>query len=82
MGYEGGMFITDLEEKKKKCTECNRLLVETKELIEKNGVPVEIATAGGSNTFNLTGIYPGITDIQVGSYVTMDTHNQILWLRL
>ena len=76
MGYEGGVFILDLEEKKKKCVTCNQRLVETKQLIEENGFPVEIATAGGSNTFNLTGIYPGITDIQVGSYVTMDSHNR------
>jgi D-serine deaminase-like pyridoxal phosphate-dependent protein len=75
MGYEGGMFIEDLEEKKKECKERNRLLVQTKELIEKDGFPVEIVTAGGSNTFNLTGLYQGITDIQVGSYVTMDSHN-------
>jgi D-serine deaminase-like pyridoxal phosphate-dependent protein len=76
MGYEGGLFINDLEEKRRKCTECNRKLVETKELIERNGFPVEVVTAGGSNTFNLSGIYPGITDIQVGSYVTMDSHNK------
>jgi D-serine deaminase-like pyridoxal phosphate-dependent protein len=75
MGYEGGLFIEDMEEKKEKCRERNRLLVETKEIIERNAFPVEIVTAGGSNTFNLTGLYPGITDIQVGSYVTMDTHN-------
>ena len=59
MGYEGGVFVLDLEEKMKKCTESNRLLVETKELIEKEGFPVEIVTAGGSNTFNLTGLYRG-----------------------
>ena len=76
MGYEGGLFIKDLEEKKKKCAERNRLLVETRDLIVKNGFPVEIVTAGGSNTFNLTGIYPGITDIQIGSYVTMDSHSK------
>ena len=76
MGYEGGMFIENLEEKEKQTRECNQRLVETKQLIERNGFPVEIVTAGGSNTFNLTGIYPGITDIQVGSYVTMDSHNR------
>jgi len=76
MGYEGGMFIENLEEKKKQTRECNQRLVETKELIERNGFPVEIVTAGGSNTFNLTGTCPGITDIQVGSYVTMDSHNR------
>jgi len=76
MGYEGGLFIKDPREKKRKCEECNHLLVETKELIEKNGFPVQIVSGGGSNTFNLTGLYPGITDIQVGSYVTMDNHNR------
>jgi D-serine deaminase-like pyridoxal phosphate-dependent protein len=80
MGYEGGLFIDDLEDKRKKCTEYNQRLVETKELIERNGFPVEIVTAGGSNTFNLTGIYPGITDIQAGSYVTMDAHNKFYGL--
>jgi D-serine deaminase-like pyridoxal phosphate-dependent protein len=76
MGYEGGMFIDDLEEKKKKCLECNQRLTQTRELIERGGFPVEIVSAGGSNTFNLTGLYPGITDIQVGSYVTMDSYNR------
>jgi len=52
------------------------LLVETKELAERRGYPVEIASAGGSNTSSLTGVYPGITDVQVGSYVTMDIHNK------
>jgi D-serine deaminase-like pyridoxal phosphate-dependent protein len=80
MGYEGGLFINDIEAKKKKCIECNKLLVETKDLIEKNGFPIEIVTAGGSNTFNFTGLYPGITDIQVGSYVTMDSHNRFYGL--
>ena len=80
MGYEGGVFVLDVEEKKKTCTESNRLLVETKDLVERHGFPVEIVTAGGSNTFNLTGLYPGITDIQVGSYVTMDTYNKFYGL--
>ena len=75
MGYEGGMFMSDPDEKGKKCLECNQRLVQTKELIERGGFPVEIVSAGGSNTFNLTGLYPGITDIQVGSYVTMDSYN-------
>ncbi len=76
MGYEGGIFTNESEEKTRTCRESNRLLVETKELVEKNGFPVEIVSAGGSNTYDLTGIYPGITDIQVGSYATMDNHSK------
>lgn len=76
MGYEGGMYIKDEAEKIRQCEQANRALVQTKELIEKNGFPVEIVSAGGSNTYYLTGVYPGITDIQVGSYVTMDLNNR------
>ncbi|MBW2618380.1 MAG: DSD1 family PLP-dependent enzyme, partial [Deltaproteobacteria bacterium] len=76
MGYEGGLFIKDEADKIRQCEQANRELVETKELIEKNGFPVEIVSAGGSNTYYLTGIYPGITDVEVGSYVTMDLNNR------
>lgn len=75
MGYEGGLYIEDVEKKAATCRQSNRVLVETKELAERRGYPVEIVSAGGSNTSGLTGLYPGITDIQVGSYVTMDAHN-------
>lgn len=76
MGYEGGLFTNNMKEKKKKCQSANQLLVSTKELIEKNRINVEIVSAGGSNTYNLTGLHPGITEVQVGSYVTMDIHNK------
>lgn len=76
MGYEGGLFLKDLTEKARRCRESNSLLVDTKQLIEQDGFEVQIASAGGSNTYSLTGAYPGITDVQVGSYVTMDDHNR------
>src|SRR3989339_933610 len=75
-GYEGGMFLKDVVEKKQKCSMANKLLVETKELIENAGFKVGIVSAGGSNTYDLAGLYPGITEIQPGSYVTMDRHNR------
>jgi len=75
MGYEGGLYLHDPDAKRRQCAESNRLLVETKALVESAGFPVEIATAGGSNTYNLSGVFPGITDIQPGSYVTMDEHS-------
>jgi D-serine deaminase-like pyridoxal phosphate-dependent protein len=76
MGYEGGVFTKDAGEKERRCAQANRLLVETARLLERGGIAVGIVTAGGSNTFGITGIQPGITDVQVGSYVTMDLHNR------
>lgn len=76
MGYEGGIFVEDEAKKLSLCQECNQRLLRTKEAIERAGLPVEIVTAGGSNTYNITGLCPGITDIQPGSYVTMDGWNR------
>jgi D-serine deaminase-like pyridoxal phosphate-dependent protein len=54
-------------------------LVASKNLIESQGIPVEIATAGGTSTYSMYGGYPGVTDIQCGSYLLMDT-DYLSWL--
>jgi D-serine deaminase-like pyridoxal phosphate-dependent protein len=50
--------------------------VDTRDLLVQAGVEVEVVSAGGSNTHQLTGFHPGVTEIQVGSYATMDLHNE------
>lgn len=48
-------------------------LVDTRALIEKDGIPVEIVSTGGTGTYPVGGVYPGVTEIQAGSYLLMDT---------
>lgn len=76
MGYEGGLYIKDAAEKQARCLRANQALVATRDLLVAAGIAVEILSAGGSNTYDLTGAHPGITEVQVGSYVTMDLHNE------
>lgn len=74
MGYEGHtVTINDFEERKQKTEESLTLLIETKELLEKNGIDVTIVSGGGTGTYNITGSFPGITEVQAGSYVVMDS---------
>lgn len=74
MGYEGHAIGTkDFEERKKKALESNRLLTGTAALLRENGLSVEIVSAGATGTFDITGEYPGITEIQAGSYCLMDS---------
>jgi len=75
MGYEGGLFIKDPGEKRSHAEASYRALVSVRDLLVGEGIPVGIVTAGGSNTYALAGSWPGITDVQVGSYVTMDPYN-------
>jgi D-serine deaminase-like pyridoxal phosphate-dependent protein len=38
----------------------------------REGIPVHVRSAGGTTTWRWTAAYPGITEIQAGSYVVMD----------
>ena len=48
------------------------MLADTADYIRKNGLPVEIVSGGGTGTYNIDHETPGLTDVQVGSYVFMD----------
>jgi len=74
MGYEGHtVMIPDRGERKRQTESSLSLLLETKSQIELRGIPVGIVSSGGTGTYDITGIYPGVTEVQAGSYVTMDT---------
>ncbi len=51
-------------------------LVETAGLIRSRGIAVEIVSAGGTGTYSISGRVPGVTEIQGGSYLLMDTDYQ------
>ena len=73
MGYEGHcMFIEDCDERKQKAHAAQESLVGTAELLRARGIPVQTVSAAGTGTYDLTGNYPGITELQPGSYIFMD----------
>lgn len=47
----------------------NKLTVDTANMIRGEGIEVEIVSAGSTGTYEVTGTYPGITEIQPGSFV-------------
>ena len=46
--------------------------LESRDLIERHGIAVAQVTCGGTGTYDVSGVYPGITEHQSGSYVYMD----------
>lgn len=48
-------------------------LVSSANLLRAHGLPVEIVSAGGTGTYSISGRVPGVTEIQGGSYLLMDT---------
>lgn len=73
MGYEGHtVMIPDWNERKQKTIAELQKLTATADLLRQNGIAVEIVSSGGTGTYEITGHVPGITELEVGSYITMD----------
>ena len=73
MGYEGhAVLVEDPAERRAKAEASARLLLDCAEAVRKAGVEVEIVSAGGTGTYDITSQIEGITEIQAGSYVFMD----------
>ncbi|MSQ94705.1 MAG: DSD1 family PLP-dependent enzyme [Gemmataceae bacterium] len=72
-GYDGHLqLIPDVNERKAKCHEGMEQLTGTRRLIEKAGIAVTVVTGAGTGTWEFVAGYPGVTEIQPGSFVLMD----------
>jgi 3-hydroxy-D-aspartate aldolase len=49
--------------------ERDKVTVDTANMIREAGIEVEIVSAGSTGTYEVTGTYPGITEIEPGSFV-------------
>jgi D-serine deaminase-like pyridoxal phosphate-dependent protein len=75
-GYEGHCSLTiDNEQRHQRQREAMGFFVSVAELIEADGIPCRIRSAGGVATWEWTSAFPGITEIQAGTYVVMDNYH-------
>ncbi len=73
MGYEGhAVMIPDMDKRREAVNKAMGQLIATRDLLQENGIEVPIVSGGGTGTYMLSGAYEGMTEIQAGSYVTMD----------
>jgi D-serine deaminase-like pyridoxal phosphate-dependent protein len=74
MGYDGHCTLkVDEKERESLSLKANKLLVQTKKFIEDAGISVPVVSASGTFTYRFAAEIPGITDIQAGTYLLMDT---------
>jgi len=75
MGYEGHvMRIKEAAERQEMCMEAMRELTLAAAHVGNHGIPVGEVSGGGTLTYDVSGSYPGITEVQAGSYALMDTN--------
>ncbi len=80
-GYEGHVqFIPDRAERTKQGQAANALLVQGAKALAAAGLPVDIVSGAGTGTYDIAAAFPGITEIQAGSYIFMDGTYQKLGL--
>ena len=73
MGYEGhSVFIRDRDERKIAAEKSMSILVEAAQRIRESGLPCPVVSAGGTGTYDITGSFSGVTEVQAGSYCLMD----------
>ena len=74
MGYEGHLVsLPDRVERESRTRLAMASLVETAGMLRADGLPCDVVSAGGTGTYDISGRIDGITEIQAGSYVLMDT---------
>jgi len=79
-GYEGHCTLTfDNDLRHERQREAMQFFTGVAELLDENGIPCKIRSAGGIATWQWTAGYPGVTEIQAGTYVVMDNfHGQMV----
>lgn len=73
-GYEGHLqHVHGREERKKACLESMAILTQTAEALRQDGHNIEVVTTGGTGTAEFCVTVPGVTEVQPGSFLFMDT---------
>ena len=74
MGYDGHCtFGVGDAQRPASSKKANTLLADTRRLIEGAGLTVEIVSGGGTFTYRYAADIEGVTEIQAGTYLLMDT---------
>jgi D-serine deaminase-like pyridoxal phosphate-dependent protein len=74
MGYDGHLQAQKPSpERDEQVRMGSKVLSECAALVQSAGIPVSIVSTGGTGTYSISGQLPGITDIQAGTYLLMDT---------
>jgi D-serine deaminase-like pyridoxal phosphate-dependent protein len=73
MGWEGHTVgIEDPAEKERSVHQAVESLIATAQLIRSSGLPAPIVSCGGSGSYRITALIPGVTELQAGGAVLGD----------
>lgn len=78
-GYQGSIqMIASFAERKAATKAAHALLAETAAAVRNAGILVGVLTGGGSGTSVIDAVEPGLTEIQPGGYIFMDSRYKMI----
>ncbi len=76
-GIMSHQVIPAMPDREDRVTEGNRVIkgvIDLKNAVVDSGLPVEIVSTGETWSYDVAGEIPGVTEVQGGSYLMMETH--------
>jgi D-serine deaminase-like pyridoxal phosphate-dependent protein len=73
IAHRGSVRLSDAREKERVVGAALQTVVDCKRSIESAGIPVEIVSVGGTSDYLIAANCSGVTEIQPGSYLLMDS---------
>ena len=72
MTYEGTILSEDRQELEAESRKCAQMVLDTREMVEREGMEVEVVSVGGTHNYEIAGALSGVTEVPAGSYSLMD----------
>jgi D-serine deaminase-like pyridoxal phosphate-dependent protein len=73
-GYEGHLqHLHSREDRRNQCLESMKILTDTATALRTAGYNIQVVTTGGTGTAEFCATVPGVTELQPGSFIFMDT---------
>ena len=74
-GYGGNnQHTVGFDNRRTREVQSNERVVAARQALEKAGFAVQMVSVGGTGSYNIDADFPGVTEIQPGSYIFMDSH--------
>lgn len=71
-GYEGPIIADSPEALASESQKAIQPVLDTREMVERSGLDVDMVAAGGTHNYEIAGAMDGITEVIAGSYALMD----------
>ena len=72
---EGNLLEEDPEKRDNQSRESVQKVLDTREMVEKAGMDVQLVSVGGTHNYEIVGDMTGVTEVPAGSYALMDARH-------